>query len=1002
MNTDDLVRQLISEGVVESSIVRFDQEATPRHLRYLDLLKAEAKADSTGPDALIESDGQPQAYVVRQDRLGDSQTTNRPALVELMRVLGCRSDARFLVVVKPGSLDVYPVGVFTTAPQPLITDNEEPASLWRSLLGGIEFSRQAGPELKANCQWIENLLFKLLVAAAEDIKTACPDLSPRQVLSLVGRALFFRFLVDREIVKEADLPSISQNAECLSELFSTPFAMEETCLWLDKTFNGDLLSLEDKDYRRLFSHIGNNIKDVCWSLSNIQHHSTNGQLQLDWGWIKFQHVPVDVLSQVYEDFAHKFVPELARKTSVHFTPRQIAEVVIEGAFSAVDSVPPHQARVLDPSVGAGVFLVLALRRLVAEHWLEKGVRPTRRTIRRLLETQLSGFDINLDALNIAALSLYLAALELDPKPSPLSDLKFTKLIGSVLRLVDNEALGTATDLGSLSPSIIQEFQSRYDIVVGNPPWTGFKGDAAKSLNKTLANLIQNDNDAVTSATETKSVVARYGSPDITFLLAARQWAKPKAAIALVLHGRFLFQQDAYALRRHVFSALRVTGVMNFAALRQNKRLWPTNDAPFILLVAENSRPHKLDRFYFVSPRLENQLAEVGQFRVDPSAAIPVSCEAPCKHATTFKSLYKGGPLGFELISRIQHENRRNVKDLLSQLHLNFKSGYQLGKEKRRTRSAQHLIGSPIADLSMRYRVDEESANTFTLNTLQWPRTPEIFEGPLLLFRESPKLDRSVRGALVSETKTAFSESFFGLSFHGMTRHRSLMDLLYILSYSDLFLYYQLLTSAKFGVERDSSLQFDLENFPMPRLESLDHASAHGIHHAASKLSAGNASWEEIDEIVANIYQLSRADQQLINDTLRIELPFTEARLFSNQSTSDEDLTNFAEAFNNITLPFSAHGIDAPVATPLGKHRGWAFIQIGGHGTRKDLSDISNDLEKQCLMGDSYWASQLRYHIGGGAEILGRIDQKRYWTKTEARIHALEWLRQGTDVAGQET
>lgn len=180
-------------------------------------------------------------------------------------------------------------------------------------------------------------------------------------------------------------------------------------------------------------------------------------------------------------------------------------MVIEGAFSAVKSVPPHDVRVLAPSVGAGVFLVLALRRLVAEHWLHKGVRPTRQMIRRLLANQLSGFDINLDALNIAALSLYLAALELDPKPSPLTDLKFKKLIGSVLRLVDNDALGNQTDLGSLSQPIIQGFRGRYDIVVGNPPWTGFKGPAAKLLNGALAQLISHTGNM---ADEAGNVTAR--------------------------------------------------------------------------------------------------------------------------------------------------------------------------------------------------------------------------------------------------------------------------------------------------------------------------------------------------------------------------------------------------------------------------------------------------------------------------------------------------------------
>ena len=57
MNTDDLVGQLTSAGVDEASIVRFDQKATPRHLRYLDLLRVWPM----GPDAVVESDGQPQS-----------------------------------------------------------------------------------------------------------------------------------------------------------------------------------------------------------------------------------------------------------------------------------------------------------------------------------------------------------------------------------------------------------------------------------------------------------------------------------------------------------------------------------------------------------------------------------------------------------------------------------------------------------------------------------------------------------------------------------------------------------------------------------------------------------------------------------------------------------------------------------------------------------------------------------------------------------------------------
>ena len=71
------------------------------------------------------------------------------------------------------------------------------------------------------------------------------------------------------------------------------------------------------------------------------------------------------------------VPALARATSIHFTPRKLAEIVVDGAFSAVNSAPRDQARVLDPSVGGGVFLVLSFKRLVAERWRATGERPRR-------------------------------------------------------------------------------------------------------------------------------------------------------------------------------------------------------------------------------------------------------------------------------------------------------------------------------------------------------------------------------------------------------------------------------------------------------------------------------------------------------------------------------------------------------------------------------------------------------------------------------------------------
>ncbi|WP_312548861.1 hypothetical protein [Massilia sp.] len=106
----DLFELLQASGAEQGSIVLLDGPATPRHIRYVDLLQPVEHIDAVVlPDAVIEAGGSPVMYVVRHDRLGDAGLDANRRLAQLIRVLACRADARFLAVVRPGALDVYPV-----------------------------------------------------------------------------------------------------------------------------------------------------------------------------------------------------------------------------------------------------------------------------------------------------------------------------------------------------------------------------------------------------------------------------------------------------------------------------------------------------------------------------------------------------------------------------------------------------------------------------------------------------------------------------------------------------------------------------------------------------------------------------------------------------------------------------------------------------------------------------------------------------------------------------
>ena len=1005
MQPVELYAELNAAGVMSDSIVRFDETATPRHIRYLDLL-GEIESDSSDtvlPDAVIESAGQPYLYVVRRDRLGDSGNA-QPDIAALIRILACRSDARFLAVVKPGSIDVYPVGLFESVPSAMLSSasNSESAGL-RGLLSGATFGPHGASTRSSTIakNWLEALLFSLLTKAAQGIRGAAPTLSPQQVIALVGRALFFRFLADRSIVVNADAPTIAKGVNGLNEMFSTPAHLVQVCRWMDQTFNGDLLSIGDKDYDTLAVDIGNGLPDVCRHLSNIQYRAIDGQLPLDWGGIEFSHVPVDMLSQVYEDFAHEFVPEMAKATSIHFTPRRLAEIVLDGAFSAVQSAPPHEAKVLDPAVGGGVFLVLAFRRLVAERWRENGVRPTRAVIRKILKTQLTGFDINRDALNITALSLYLAALELDPTPSPLTDLKFEKLIGTVLHAVDQDGLGRHDEdalLGSLSSTVLNDFQNRFDIVIGNPPWTGFSGMSKTALNKTLVQLMVVPELESDQKLAKVTVRARYGSPDIPFLLAATKWAKPKGALGFALHARFFFQPESFELRKHVFKSMRVTGIMNFAALSQDPRLWPSNSAPFMLLVARNEPADHDDNFYFISPKYESQLSVVGQFRIDPCAATPISLNAVQEDPCAMRAIYKGGLLGTELIRRIRNGNVASVSEFLSHRYrVELSNGYQLGRPEKRTRDAKHLFGLPVVTTDMSpFEPREHNRVTFQHTHAEWPRDPGIFRSPLLLLRASPKGDRRLRGALLYETDVAYTNAFFGLSIADRAELRPLVDLLHVLSYSDLLLYFQLLTSPKFGVERKSSLQADIEDFPLVSLDSLSSVQITAIRAVSDRLQKADPCWTQVDELVSNLYGLSSWDRQLIQDTLEFELPFSDNVQRSSMPTTADDRAAFTDTFNRLVEPFTEDdGIPTRIIEVNKKTvDGWRYVHIGLlKETDLTVATLAGtDSRQLSALAESYWASRLTVRLPDSSVVIGYLDQRRYWSKTQARLLALEWLQ----------
>ena len=966
----DLATLLERFGAPRDGVVALDASPGPEHIRYLDLLRS-ALPDDARPAAVVELRGRPVIFVARGDR--------PLRLPPLRRALALRADGAFLGIVEPGRLRVRTVELNPESEQEILVasiDDPNAATVIPELA-------LRPPKTTEQVTAVHNLLFSLLDSATAAMAQA--GLPADDALSLAGRALFLRFLVDRSVIGPTDVRHVCSEASSFEQCFDTTENLAATSRWLDRTFNGDLLPLtsavDGGDANWLPRLSASARKRVSNTLTLIMHRAEpSGQLRLDWGDLDFAHVPTGLLSQVYERHSQRYY-NAARETSVYYTPRSIAEYMVAEAFAAMDE--PHSARVLDPAVGGGVFLVAAFRRLVEARWRHDGRRPTTRTIRSILNRQLAGFEINEAALRLTALSLYLTALELDPHPHPITELRFQNLRGVVLFDVNSNG-GTAYQLGSLGPAVTRHHDGAYDLVIGNPPWTALKRN--ESYRAAMLDGIRPIARERLGPARAANFTIPDDVPDLAFVWRSLGWAKPHAHVAFAVHGRLLFKQAPAGrqARADLFQAFRVTGILNGAALRQTD-VWPDVDAPFALIFGRNELPPDDNAFYFVSPDREDLLNRRGAVRIDPAAATIVQQKEAIRTPYILKTLFRGTTLDLAVIEKISAHAPLSLEEYWKNLGLHSGHGFQLGGSARAQQSAGLLHGLPRLTKTEfdSYRIRTTKLPRFTRPTLLYPRRREIYRAPLVLVPKTPSPERAVPRAAIALDDVAFNESFYGYSAAGHKNAELLARYLLLILNSDLPIYLALLTSGQFGTERDALYKADLEQLPIRPLAELTTAQTTQVKKLSDSVLAGTAEWNDINAFVAQLYGLNRWDREVMRDTLAVAAPFAGARRRAQQRSSDTDINAFARRLAHDLRPFIDGDVDVRRAA-TDRSVPWVWLAVG---------PVEPDLDTRPLVraATDLAATQIIACTKNGGVAIGILNQQRYWTPTRARLLALQLL-----------
>lgn len=348
-----------------------------------------------------------------------------------------------------------------------------------------EFFRVHAKAFDPNLRVDRRLLENLTTARELLLKKSRSALREQTVDRLLCRLVFACYLIDRGVIDPPYFDAIGLHGACsIRDLLPkdrAPAEARERLFVLFQAlkgdFNGDLFEGELDKERDLITdaHIA-----VLVKLFNGEELKSG---QLSFLTYEFGVIPIETISSIYEHFLRSSDPAGKKLAGAFYTPRFLAEVVLDTAIDGLGNLPSR--RMLDPACGSGIFLVGFFNR-IAEEWARANPHATYDervdALIELLRDKIVGVDSNGTACRIAAFSLYLALLDqLDPpairrlkeRGRRLPPLVYDPV--KAVRAAARDWGATLYNADFADAPLPKDPEEEFDLVVGNPPWVSRAG-----------------------------------------------------------------------------------------------------------------------------------------------------------------------------------------------------------------------------------------------------------------------------------------------------------------------------------------------------------------------------------------------------------------------------------------------------------------------------------------------------------------------------------------------
>lgn len=794
---------------------------------------------------------------------------------------------------KSGLLDIFPmylnlIGEVDFATERKLNvfsaDSIDSGSIWENTAQKINLARRVDRRLLTDLAQLEKeIVARLDLGLKESLQIAH---------ALIGKYIYIKYLRDREILSNEWLEE-----EGISLL---------DAVGRDATYHG-LCRLSDAIEARfrgdIFPFPKNNtdlIKDEIVSLvaGVFEGDRMSGQRHLNFEAYDFSFIPVETLSEIYEQFLHS--EGTGKLDGAIYTPEPLADYLI----CEIDSVKALQTgmKVLDPCCGSGIFLVLTYQRMIEQELSAKGTISPQR-VRQILLDSIYGVERNEAACRVTGLSLILTMLNYidPPQLHKNKDFKFPKLHN--IRIFNSDFFNDKTPFWLSG--------TKFDFVIGNPPWI----QPSSRIDKEKENFVLQ---WIADHRETYPVEKNRVAEAFSWRVA--DLVKEDGCIGLILHAKSLFNHLSKKYRKAFFTryeVFRITNFSNLAYILFDGR----GQAPAYTAVYKTNKPdgEKSNIIHF-APLVANQVSSrawINHRKHRKSWTITINedeikvidcADAAQGDALLWKLAMWGNYRDQRTIKRLRNLFSTSLSELIKERRWDFHGGLRL-RNSLEDAGDKTIIPAPylkgwkviepqrMNESACRFHVPQEALR----DILEEECNTDVQAGTVgLKVAQAPHLILNISYFAFSNQNFIIPKPHIGLSVPSVDEDYLRALSVYLnSSFSQYLMFWE---NAGWGIERSQiGSTKDIETLPLPLLSDNQIKTLAQLHRKMAR-SDRNSSYsheknqESVDDGIQRMFKIPDYIRIIVEDFLQIRLGLNKGKTSERavKPPEEKDLLNYGK------------------------------------------------------------------------------------------------------------